>query len=251
MNVLNKWVQLLRGVTTVALVGASGTGKSYRSKLLAQKHGLEVIIDDGLLIQDDRILAGHSAKREQTFIGAVRAALFDDKRVRDEVMEQLQKTGAKRVLILGTSERMVRKIAERLELPAPARIIHIEEIAAPAEIAEATRSRRVEGKHVIPVPAIEIKQKYPNIFHTAVRLFHRRRGLSPGSKLYEKSVVRPEYSKKGVVSISEEALGQMVLQCTAEYDREVLVKKLAIRDQGADGQGYRIVLTVEIGRAHV
>ena len=49
----------LRGVKVYALIGRSGTGKSYHSKLVAAKHRIDLIIDDGLLIKGDRILAGH------------------------------------------------------------------------------------------------------------------------------------------------------------------------------------------------
>ena len=90
------------------LVGAPGTGKSFRAKLLAQKHGIEAIIDDGLLIKEDKILAGHSAKREKNYLAAVRVALFDDKPHRDEIAKALQKLSKiKKILILGTSEKMV------------------------------------------------------------------------------------------------------------------------------------------------
>jgi len=47
---------LLRGVKSYALVGSSGTGKSFRAKLVAQKYGIDLIIDDGLLIRGDQIL---------------------------------------------------------------------------------------------------------------------------------------------------------------------------------------------------
>ncbi|MDY2756646.1 MAG: hypothetical protein SOU88_09485, partial [Candidatus Treponema excrementipullorum] len=57
------FLQSFNNITVFALVGPSGTGKSFRAKLLADKHGLEAIIDDGLLIQNDKILAGQSAKR--------------------------------------------------------------------------------------------------------------------------------------------------------------------------------------------
>lgn len=143
-----------KGVKVFALIGGSGTGKSFRAKLLAQKYGIELIIDDGLLIRDDKILAGHSAKREQTFLAAVRVALFDDKTHRDIIAKELQNETYKKVLILGTSEKMVNKIAARLQLPQPQKIITIEEIATKEEIEKAIRSRRVEGKHVIPVPSI-------------------------------------------------------------------------------------------------
>jgi len=102
-----------------ALVGESGTGKSFHAKLVAQKYGIDLIIDDGLLIKDNRILAGHSAKKENTFMAAVKVALFDEKSHRDEVARRLQSENYKRILLLGTSEKMVNKIAVRLQLSPP------------------------------------------------------------------------------------------------------------------------------------
>ena len=50
-----------KGIKVFALVGKSGTGKSFRAKLIAEKYGIEVIIDDGLIIKDNSIIAGKSA----------------------------------------------------------------------------------------------------------------------------------------------------------------------------------------------
>ena len=243
MNLLNDIVWWVKGVTVFALVGESGTGKSFRAKLLAQKYNIDIIIDDGLLIQDDKIIAGHSAKKEKTFLAAVKVALFDDKPHRDEIAKALQKMkNIKKILILGTSEKMVNKIALRLQLPAPSKIIHIEEIATQEEIDKAIRTRRIEGKHVIPVPAIEIKRNYPQIFYNTVKVFLKRKN-KPNSKIFEKSVVRPEFSKKGRISISEAALSQMVMHCVNEFDKQIRVKKLLIK---TDTQGYRIIITIDV-----
>jgi len=114
MKLFSDILHIFKGTTVYALSGPSGTGKSFRAKLLAQKYGIEAIIDDGLLIQDDKILAGQSAKREKTYMGAVRVALFDDKSHRDQVAKVLQKMHIKKILILGTSEKMVQKISMRL-----------------------------------------------------------------------------------------------------------------------------------------
>jgi len=237
---------ILKGVKIFALVGESGTGKSFRAKLVAQKYGIEIIIDDGLLIRDNRILAGHSAKKEKTFLAAVKVALFDDKGHRDEVARRLQSERFKRILILGTSIKMVNKIAARLQLSQPSKIIKIEEIATQEEIEKAIRSRKIEGKHVIPVPSIEVKRNYPNIFYDAVRVFLKRGAPSPISgtpKVHEKSVVRPEYSKRGKVIISEAALSQMVIHCVDEFNQEIRIKKILVKD---DGQGYRLVITLDV-----
>jgi adenylate kinase family enzyme/uncharacterized alkaline shock family protein YloU len=247
MKTIKDIVNFFKGITVYALVGESGTGKSFRAKLLAQKYGLEAIIDDGLLIKEDKILAGHSAKREKTFLAAVRVALFDDKSHRDDIAKVLQKTGIKKLLILGTSEKMVQKIAMRLQLPSPSKIIKIEDIATQDEIEYAIRSRRIEGKHVIPVPAIEVKRNYPQIFYNAVRVLLKRKKTpiisGNNTKVYVKSVVRPEFSKKGRISISEAALSQMVMHCVSEFDPQIRVKKLVIK---TDERGYRLIITIDV-----
>ena len=236
----------LKRIKVYALVGESGTGKSFRAKLVAQKYGIDFIIDDGLLIRDNRILAGHSAKKEKTFLAAVKVALFDEKAHRDEVARRLQTEKIKRILVLGTSEKMVFKIAARLQLPAPSKLIKIEDIASHDEIETAIRTRRIEGKHVIPVPSIEVKRSYPGIFYDAVRIFKRRvlpGSIGPTPRVHEKSVVRPEYSKRGKVIISEAALSQMVIHCVDEYNQNIRIKKILVRD---DEMGYRLVITIDV-----
>ena len=231
-----------------ALVGESGTGKSFRAKLIAEKYGLDAIIDDGLLIQNDKILAGHSAKKEKTYMGAVRVALFDDKEHRDEIARTIRKLHIKKILILGTSEKMALKIATRLQLPQPQKFIHIEEIASQDEIQKAIKSRQIEGKHVIPVPSIEIKRNYPQIFSNTVKVFFRKKHFftkkdQNNGKLFEKSIVQPEFSKKGRIEISEAALTQMVMHCVLEHDANIKIKKLIIK---TDSRGYKLVMTIDV-----
>ena len=248
-GLVDKLLQTFRHIQVYALVGESGTGKSFRSKLLAEEYGIHAIIDDGLLIQDEKIVAGRSAKREKTYMGAVRVALFDDKEHRDSVAKVLRKTHIKKILLLGTSEKMVMKIAMRLQLPQPQKIIHIEEIATKEEIEKAIKSRQVEGKHVIPVPSIEVKRNYPQIFSSSLRDFFSRKNIfsknkTGGSgKLIEKSIVQPEFSKKGRVEISEAALTQMTMPCVNECDPDVKVKKISIK---TDSRGYRLLVTVDV-----
>lgn len=255
MHFLNDLTYKFKGITVYAFTGASGTGKSFRAKLVAQKYGITAIIDDGLLIQGDKIAAGHSAKREQTYMGAVRVALFDNKEHRDEVARALKKAHLKRILILGTSDKMTIKIATRLQLPPPEKFIHIEDIATADEIAQAVRSRQIEGKHVIPVPAHEVKRNYPRIFNNAVRVILARRHLlnvfgnilnaemASSDKVYEKSVVRPEFSRKTRVNISQAALARMTAQAVKNFNGDIRIKRLLVK---TDASGYRFVLTVDV-----
>lgn len=244
-NIFEDIASTFKPCAVFALVGESGTGKSFRAKLIAEKYGIDAIIDDGLLIQNDKILAGHSAKREKTYMGAVRVALFDDKEHRDEVAKAWKKARIKKLLILGTSEKMVMKIATRLQLPQPQKIIHIEEIASREEIEKAIKSRQVEGKHVIPVPSIEIKRNYSQIFSNSIKVFFQRKNIfnKNDGKLFEKSIVQPEFSKKGRIEISKAALTQMVMHCVSECEPAVRVNKMTIK---TNPRGYKIIITIDV-----
>ena len=75
-----------------ALVGGSGTGKSYRAIRVAREHNIEYIIDDGLLIRGNGVVAGKSAKREKTRVGAVKTAVFSNDDHVFEVVEALKES---------------------------------------------------------------------------------------------------------------------------------------------------------------
>lgn len=229
-----------------ALVGESGTGKSFRANLLAERRGIEAIVDDGLLIIAGSIAAGRTAKREKTYMAAVRCALFDDKRQRDEVIRAIKRHKVKRLLVVATSEKMARLIAGRLGLPAPCRVIKVEDIATKEEIEAAIVSRQVEGKHAIPVPAIEVHKVYSGIFHGSLvdiisgsrfNIFKNTRRAA------EKSIVTPEYSKRGRIEISEAALSQMVMHCVSEFSKDIRIKRLVIKK---DNEGYILLLTIDV-----
>ena len=101
----------------IALVGPSGTGKSHRALQVAREHEADAIIDDGILIKDGHIIAGESAKTEKSKIMAVRRAIFVLPGHADEVRAAIQEMQPHRILVIGTSENMVQKIAKTLNLP--------------------------------------------------------------------------------------------------------------------------------------
>ncbi len=239
----------LKGVKVYALVGKSGTGKSFRSKLVAQKHNIELLIDDGLLIKGDRFIAGKSAKREQNFLTAVKTALFDDDDHMRETVAALQSEKYHRILIIGTSEKMVYKIAARLKLPEPEKIFRIEDIASKEEIETAMRIRFTEGKHVIPVPTIEITRNYPQIVYDSMRVFFKNKSQLPWKKqrAFEKTIVRPEFSKYGKITMSEAALTQMVIHTLDEFDHMIKVKKVSMR---IDPEGYNLTVKLRVPMKH-
>ena len=218
----------LRGVQVTALVGKSGTGKSFRAQLIARKYNIEAIIDDGLLIQGQKILAGRSAKRAQGGIEAVKTAVFHDEMHAREVRRVLERTRAQRILIIATSEKMVSRITERLGLPRAQRVITIEDVATEEEIDAALRSRRTQGRHIIPVPPIEVKRDYANIVIDSITIFLRNNFLRRRGRTFEKTVVSPEFERRGQVTVSEAALTQMVLHCVHEFAPEFQLERLVV-----------------------
>ena len=227
-RMLRSVVWTLRGVQVTALVGKSGTGKSFRAQLIAQKYNIDAIVDDGLLIQGQKILAGRSAKRERGAIEAVKAAVFHDDTHAREVLRVLERIRAQRILILATSAKMALRIAGRLVLPRPQRIINIEDVATEEEIDAALRSRRTQGRHIIPVPTIEVRRDYGHIVIDSITVFLRNKFLRRRGKVFEKTVVSPQFERRGSVTVSEAALTQMVLHCVSEFAPEFAVERLVV-----------------------
>jgi len=251
---LNRVKGRLKGITVYALVGKSGTGKSFRAKLLAEKIGIPYIVDDGLLIYGDTILAGRSAKQEKHYISAIKTALFTDPEHQEKVIAVIGKRKIKKILLLGTSDKMVERIATQLELPPVSEIIRIEEIASKQDIEDAIKSRAEEGKHVIPVPAIEVKRDYGQILSDSIRIFFRgekREGDAKKSRFFEKSIVQPDFhdreQPKGKVTISEAALTQMIFHCIDEYDDDVQVNKVKVK-VGRSGYDIDLFIIVPYGK---
>ncbi len=241
-----RW-RLLRA-EVFALVGKSGTGKSFRAALIADKYGIEAIIDDGLLISEGKIIAGQSAKREAHYVAATKTACFFDLEHRREVRSALKERRIRRVLLLGTSERMIRKNCEMLGLPYPHKIIRIEDIATQEEIATAIHERSKHGRHVIPLPIIEVQRSYPRMIAESLTVWlSKSRRLFGNKRPVEKTVVRPEFARKGGVTISEAVLSQMVLHCVDELTPDLSVAKIKVR-QSPKGCEIKLVLGVPLGR---
>ncbi|MDD4084098.1 MAG: Asp23/Gls24 family envelope stress response protein [Acidaminococcaceae bacterium] len=185
----------------VAFVGPSGTGKSHRALAVAHEHKSEAIIDDGLLIKGTKILAGFSAKSEQNRIQAVKRAIFSDSEHVEAVKKAMRDANIERVLVIGTSANMAFKICQRLDLPEPVKVIRIQDIASKHEISKARQIRLKEGKHIVPVPTVELKPHLSGILiDLPHHLFARRKTTRPTE---EKSIVRPAFSYYGKLVVSD------------------------------------------------
>lgn len=208
-----------------ALIGASGTGKSHNANSVLGQYHIDLMIDDGLLIKDGKKMAGSSAKAEETTVAAVKRAIFHDPMHAAEVRERIAQLQAKKILILGTSEKMIDRITDALNLPPVKYKIFIQDIATPEQIELAQKMRR-EGKHVIPMPSIEVKKDLPNYYWIeSIWGFMTKKNRGRGkdkdkdkdeeedkSRLSseDKCIVRPKFSQLGRLTISETAIEQIV-----------------------------------------
>lgn len=218
------------GLEVIALIGRSGTGKSQRAQSLSRKYGIEYIIDDGLLIKGNKIVAGISAKKENTRIGAIKRALFMDPLHRKEVIGAIEKSEPSSILILGTSDGMVDKISENLNIPDIKKRIYIEDIATPKEIETAVRTRREQGKHVIPVPTFAVRKDFSGYFIDSIKSFRKKDKGTDNDDDIEKTVVRPTYSYLGKYIISNNVIKSMVSYAGEEVDGVYRVLKVNINN---------------------
>ena len=228
-------------IQVYAFVGPSGTGKSYRAGLVASEHEINYIIDDGLFIKENEIIAGNSAKKAPTKIETVKQALFIENNEKDEVLKAIKKYKPDKILILGTSDNMVNKIAENLGLPKISKYVYISEIATEEEMATAKRIRTTEGKHVIPVPTFELKKDFSGYLLDPLQIF-KSKGKGAKPYISEKSIIRPTFSYLGGFTISDTVFRQ-ILELMANKTEEIF-KVAKTRVDNVDGAGPEIYMEI-------
>ncbi len=196
-------------IKTYAFVGPSGTGKSYRAQMVASEKGIHFIIDDGLLIKDNEIIAGASAKKAPTKIETVKHALFFEEEEKKPIEKAIKKYKPDKILILGTSDGMVKKIALNLGLPEISETIYINEVATEEEMQTARHIRVTEGKHVIPVPTFELKKDFSGYLLDPLQIF-KSKGVGQKPYISEKTIIRPTFSYLGKFTISDTVFRQIM-----------------------------------------
>lgn len=227
----------------IAFVGPSGTGKSYRSTMVASQNGADGIIDDGLLISHGKVIAGTSAKREPTMMASVRHALFMKDEQSADIKKYLKKDKIKCLMILGTSENMVQKIARALDVGKIEKYIHIKEVATPEEMEHAHEMRMNEGQHVIPVPTFEIKKNFSGYFLHPLRNFQRNLDKDLDIGAADKSIVRPTFSYMGDYLISDNVIVAMAIHEAEKFDAISKVLNINVRKTG---HGLHLDMTISV-----
>ena len=215
------------GMRVYAFVGPSGTGKSYRAQQVATQNNIDFIIDDGILVHNSDMVAGSSAKKAPTKIETVKRALFINPDQRKEMKKAIRKYAPESILILGTSDGMVKEIAENLDLPKIEKTIYINDVATDDEIKQARHSRKNEGKHVIPVPTFEIKKDFSGYLLDPLQIFQKT--PHGKTKSEEKSIIRPTFSYLGKYTISDMVFKQ-IIEYQASKIKGVYILKIRVNN---------------------
>jgi len=191
-----------------AFVGKTGTGKSYNVFKVANKYGIKYVIDDAILIKNNKVICGKSAKTEHTKIASVKSAIFLNLDQRKTMINVLKIEKPDKLLILGTSDDMVETIAKNLELGEIYQKIYIEDVSTKENIEIARKTRLEEGKHVVPVPTFEIKEQFSGYFLDPIRIFSSF--IKSEEISTEKTIIRPTYSYMGKYYIAEKVINEII-----------------------------------------
>lgn len=229
-------------IEVVAFVGPSGTGKSHRAIGVAFDNKCDAIIDDGILIKGTKILAGTSAKNEDNRIQAVKRAIFTDDEHARSVREALQKSIIKRLLIIATSDNMIKKIIGRLDLPEPTKTVYISQIATKQEIKKARYSRLHDGKHIVPVPSVELKPHFTGYFaNLPYNIFSKHRKQEKDA---DRSIVRPAFSFYGKLLIADKAIEDIIMIIGKKMLGVDKITDIKVRRRSDNSKG--IVIAIEV-----
>lgn len=230
-------------IRVLAFVGPSGTGKSYRAQMVAGENNISYIIDDGLLINENEVVAGESAKKAPTKIETVKHAIFIDENERLKMIEAIKKYKPSSILILGTSDGMVEKIAKNLELPEIEKTIYIQDVATESEMETARNIRVTQGKHVIPVPTFEIKKDFSGYILDPLQIF-KSKGSGKKPYISEKSIIRPTFSYLGNFTISDTVFRQIVEYMAKKAEGIAKVVKTRVENYGEGPSIYLEVVVI-------
>ena len=230
----------LSSIEVIAFVGAAGTGKSQRAFQVALQHGVDYVVDDGLIVAKGQIMAGKSAKSENNMVRAIRRALFQYTQHRMEAASFLASHAPCKVMVIATSNSMMKKIVAALNLPLPKKIVDITEVASHEEIVNALKDRREKKQHVVPVSRTQIQRNFAGKLVSQLKDFFKHK-----DRQYARTVVKPPFSFDGRVTIEPEAIVEMIRRLIVIGDHIHQVRELNLIPEG-DAISVTLVVDVKL-----
>ena len=120
--------------------------------------------------------------------------------------------------------------------------VYINEVASKAEIKKARYSRLQEGKHIVPVPTIELKPHFTGYFaDLPYNIFSSQRKQEKDA---DRSIVRPSFSFYGKLLISDSALEDIIKIIGRKLEGVERITSIKVRRRSDNSKG--IVISVEV-----
>ena len=162
-------------------------------------------------------------------------------------------------MIIGTSDNMVKKITKALGIQEPDRYIRIEDVATQKEIERAQHARLKEGKHIIPVPTMELKPHFKGYLIDPIKTIWRRRTLRKqdpdkigqiGSEGFERSVVRPAFSYYGRLTFDDDVIIKLIRNGLKKVAGVDASSDIAFKKSPKGQNGLMLDMSVVIEHGH-
>ena len=182
---------------------------------------------------------------EETQNATVRKYIHSEEEEKEEIIKALKKYKPESILILGTSDGMVQKIAANLGLPEISETVYITDVATEQEMETARRIRVTEGKHVIPVPTFQIKKDFSGYLLDPLQIF-KSKGKGQKPYISEKSIIRPTFSYLGNFTISDLVFRQILEYLATQTPAIYKILKTRVENYG-DGAKLYLEVTIMYG----
>ena len=209
----------------ISFTGKSGTGKSYQANRICMENNIEGIIDDGLFIYKGQVVAGSSAKKCESKAAAMRIALFNLPENTEPVKAALKKYNPEKLMIIGTSDKMVDWIVQALELHPVDERWYIEDFSTDEDREKAKYYRQIQGEHVIPAPIGQLRRDFAGYTLNPVKFF-KNLVIDMTSSQGESTIVRPKYSYIGTFVIEPRAIRDITNIVAESYDTTLSCLKI-------------------------
>ena len=137
---------------------------------------------------------------------------------------------------------MIKKIIGRLDLPEPTKTVYISQIATKQEIKKARYSRLHDGKHIVPVPSVELKPHFTGYFaNLPYNIFSKHRKQEKDA---DRSIVRPAFSFYGKLLIADKAIEDIIMIIGKKMLGVVKITDIKVRRRSDNSKG--IVIAIEV-----
>lgn len=119
----------------------------------------------------------------------MKRAIFTDEEHLQDVQEAIDQHQPKKILLIGTSNKMTIQIAKRLGYGDIDHFYYISDLRSSGEMKLAQFIRKTEGKHIMPIPLKQVEQNFFKRFiQKGVEIFTPKR-----EKIGETTIVQPDF----------------------------------------------------------